>query len=146
MIFDILTLLFTSLFFGASLYVSVVEQPARLACQTDAALAQWRPSFKRAAAMQILFTIAGVVCAVFAYFLHSNMMGLLGGLILATVAPYTLIIIMPVNRLLLNPERTAETPDTASLIEKWGKLHLVRTVVSFIALVMQMVNLFMLMK
>ena len=72
MIFDILTLLFTTLFFGASLYVSVVEQPARLACKTEAALAQWRPSFKRAAAMQILLTIAGVICAVIAYFLHHN--------------------------------------------------------------------------
>src|SRR5689334_12967349 len=98
MIFDILTLLFTTLFFGASLYVSVVEQPARLACETNAALAQWRPSFKRAAAMQILFTIAGVICAVIAYFLHGNLVVLLGGLILATVTPYTLIIIMPVNR------------------------------------------------
>src|SRR3954453_19387125 len=133
MIFDVLTLLFTTLFFGASLYVTVVEQPARLACQTAAELAQWRPSFKRAAAMQILLTIAGVICAIVAYFLHSNLIVLTGGLILATVAPYTLIIIMPVNRSLLNPGRTAETPDTAYLIERWGKLHFIRTAVSFIA-------------
>ena len=68
--------------------------------------------------MQILLTIAGVICAVIAYFLHYNLIVLIGGLILASVAPYTLIIIMPVNGLLLNPNRTAETPDTPFLIEK----------------------------
>jgi hypothetical protein len=146
MIFEILTLLFTTLFFGASLYVTIVEQPARLACQTAAALAQWRPSFKRAAAMQIFLTIAGVICAVVAYFIHGNLIVLAGGLVLATVAPYTLIILMPVNRQLLNPSRTAETPDTDALIEKWGKLHFVRTVVSFIALLLQIANISMLLQ
>ena len=96
--------------------------------------------------MQILLTIAGVICAVIAYFLHYNLIVLIGGLILASVAPYNLIIIMPVNRLLLNPNRTAETPDTPFLIERWGRLHFVRTVVSFISLIVQFVNVSLLVK
>lgn len=68
--------------------------------------------------MQILLAIAGVICAVIAFYLHHNLIVLIGGLILASVAPYTLIIIMQLNRLLLNPNRTAETPDTLFLIER----------------------------
>ena len=141
MIFYILSLLCTTLFFGASVYVTFVEQPARLACQTDVALAQWRPSYKRAAAMQISLTIIGVLSSLIAFFKFDDFAVLVGGLLLATVAPYTLIVIMPVNKQLLDPTRSAETPGTSGLIEKWGQLHFVRTVISFIALLIQVINI-----
>ena len=126
MIFQILTLIFITIFFGVAFYVSFAEQPARLACEPSIALAQWRPSYKRAAAMQILVTIAGVVCAVIACIVNNDFIVLLSGLTLATVAPFTLIVIMPVNKQLLDPVRNHETPGTLILLKKWGRLHFVR--------------------
>jgi hypothetical protein len=42
----------TGLFAGAALYVTLVEHPARLACGTAIAVAQFRPRHRRGAALQ----------------------------------------------------------------------------------------------
>jgi anthrone oxygenase-like protein len=131
---EIVALICTSLFAGAALYVSVVEHPARLACSTDVALAEWRPSYKRAAVMQVILAIVGVGSAVAAYMSGRGTSVLVAGIVLATVVPWTLIIIMPTNRQLLDPTRLSSTPDTDLLLKKWGRLHTIRTVASLLAL------------
>jgi hypothetical protein len=134
MSFELIALLCAGLFAGASIYVSVVEHPARLGAGTDIALAQWRPSYKRAAIMQSLLAVSGLFGAVAAYVSGRGMPALVGGLLLIFAAPWTLIVIMPTNRQLLDPSRTAATHDTAALLDKWGKLHAVRTVASLLSL------------
>ncbi len=113
---EIVSFICTSLFAGAALYVSVVEHPARLACSTDVALAEWRPSYKRAAIMQVILAAGGVLA-------------------------WTLIVIMPTNKELLNPTRVATTPDTDVLLRKWGRLHVIRTVASLLAAVILAANI-----
>jgi anthrone oxygenase-like protein len=132
---EIVALICTSLFAGAALYVSLVEHPARLACTTDVALAEWRPSYKRAAVMQVILAVVGVGSAVSAYMYGRGTSVLVAGIVLATVVPWTLIIIMPTNRQLLDPARVSSTPDTDLLLKKWGRLHTIRTVASLLALV-----------
>jgi hypothetical protein len=48
-----LAILASSLFAGAAIYISLVEDPARLACGTELAARQWAPSYKRAMALQV---------------------------------------------------------------------------------------------
>jgi anthrone oxygenase-like protein len=132
---EIVALICTGLFAGAALYVSLVEHPARLACSTDVALAEWRPSYKRAAVMQVILAVVGVGSAVSAYMYGRGTSVLVAGIVLATVVPWTLIIIMPTNRQLLDPARVSSTPDTDLLLKKWGRLHTIRTVASLLALV-----------
>ena len=134
MSFELIALLCAALFAGASIYVSIVEHPARLGAGTDVALAQWRPSYKRAAVMQSLLAVVGLLTAVAAFALGRGMPALVGGLFLISVAPWTLLVIMPTNRRLLDPARSGSTPGTASLLEKWGRLHAVRTAVSLVSL------------
>lgn len=131
---EIVALICTGLFAGAALYVSVVEHPARLTCSTDVALAEWRPSYKRAAVMQATLAILGAGSAVGAYMAGRGTSVLVAGIVLATVVPWTLIIIMPTNRQLMDPARTSSTPDTDVLLKKWGRLHTIRTVASLLAL------------
>src|SRR5919204_6876360 len=131
--FELLALVCAALFAGASIYVSVVEHPARLMCGAAVALAQWRPSYKRAAAMQSALAAVGVLSAIVAYARGRGLAVLLGGLVLATVVPFTLLVIMPTNRQLLDPAHTAETPETATLLDRWGRLHSVRAVASLLA-------------
>jgi len=132
---EIVALICTGLFAGAALYVSLVEHPARLACSTDVALAEWRPSYKRAAVMQVILAVVGVGSAIGAYMSGRGTSVLVAGIVLATVVPWTLIIIMPTNRQLLDPSRVSSTPDTDVLLKKWGRLHTIRTVASLLALV-----------
>jgi hypothetical protein len=138
---EILSFMCTGLFAGAALYISVVEHPARLACGTDIALAEWRPSYKRAAIMQVILAIAGVLSAIGAYMSGRGTSVLVAGIVLATVVPWTLIIIMPTNRQLLDPARVSTTPDTDVLLKKWGGLHAIRTVASLLALVILAANI-----
>jgi hypothetical protein len=52
MLIQALAILATALFTGAAVYVTFVEHPARLACPTEVALAQWRRSYPRGTLMQ----------------------------------------------------------------------------------------------
>ena len=138
---QILSLIFTGLFAGAALYVSLVEHPARMANTLDVALAEFRPSYKRAAVMQVILAVLGVAGAIGAYFLGRGVSTLVAGIVLATVVPFTLLVIMPINTQLLDETRTARTEDTQVLLEKWGNLHNVRTIASLLALVVLAANL-----
>jgi hypothetical protein len=138
---EIISFICTSLFAGAALYVSVVEHPARLACSTDIALAEWRPSYKRAAIMQVILAGGGVLAAIGAYMAGRGTSVLVAAIVLATVVPWTLIVIMPTNKELLNPARVATTPDTDVLLRKWGRLHVIRTIASLLAVVILAANI-----
>lgn len=138
---QILSFVFTGLFAGAALYVSLVEHPARLSCTLDVALAEFRPSYSRAAVMQVILAIAGGAAAIGAYFLGRGVSTLVAGIVLATVIPWTLIVIMPVTLQLLDETRTPETPDTDVLLKKWGSLHNVRTVAGILALIILASNI-----
>lgn len=138
---EILAFIFTGLFAGAALYVSLVEHPARMSLSLGAALAEFRPSYRRAAVMQVILAIGGAVAAVGAYFLGRGISTLVAGIVLATVVPFTLIVVMPVNRQLLDETRTAQTLDTDVLLKKWGRLHNVRTIASLLALVILAANI-----
>ena len=52
MLAGLLALSLAALFAGAALYVSFVEQPARMLLEPESALAEWQPSYKRGAVMQ----------------------------------------------------------------------------------------------
>jgi hypothetical protein len=138
---EILSFIFTGLFAGAALYVSLVEHPARMSNTLDVALAEFRPSYKRAAVMQVILAVVGAAGAIGAYFLGRGVSTLVAGIVLAIVIPFTFIVIMPINRQLLDETRRAQTPDTQELLEKWGRLHNVRTIASLLALVILASNL-----
>jgi hypothetical protein len=52
-VLGLLALLAASIFFGAAIYINVPEHPARLGLDDGAALAQWRPAYKRGFAMRV---------------------------------------------------------------------------------------------
>lgn len=138
---EILSFIFTGLFAGAALYISLVEHPARMANTLAVALAEFRPSYQRAAVMQASLAGAGAAGAIGAYLLGRGISTLVAGIVLATVVPFTLVAVMPINRQLLDETRTAQTPDTDVLLKKWGRLHNVRTIAGLLALTILAANI-----
>jgi uncharacterized membrane protein YccC len=49
------------------------------------------------------------------------------------VVPYTLVAIMPTNRLLLDPALPPDAPEARRLLRRWGALHAVRTLLGLAA-------------
>lgn len=141
MFVEILAFIATGLFAGAALYISLVEHPARMGLGTAIALAEFRPSYKRAAVMQATLAVIGASAAIGAYFLGRGISTLVAGIVLAIVVPWTLIAVMPTNLQLLDETRTATTADTDLLLKKWGRLHNVRTVAGMLALFMLGANI-----
>lgn len=123
-----------ALFSGAAVYVNLVEHPARMSCGVEAALAEWAPSYKRATWMQASLALIGCACAVLAWVGGSSIWWLGGGAALGLVVPFTLLVIMPTNRR-LSSGLGANLEETRALLDRWNRLHAVRTVLGVVSLI-----------
>ena len=121
------------MFTGASIYINLVEHPARLSCGTAIALTQWSPSYKRATVMQVTLAILATVCGIMRWQLGGTALWLWAALLIFAVIPFTAIVILPTNTRLLEPHRDKSSEETRMLLEKWGRLHAVRSVLSLFA-------------
>jgi hypothetical protein len=141
MLFAILAILCAGLFAGAALYITAVEPPARLACGLTIAVKEFAPSYHRAAVMQAPLAVIGCVAGVAAWMQSGHGWFLTGALLLGSVVPFTLLVILPTNKQLLDPTLAAETPEAAVLLARWGRLHAVRSLVSTVAFVLLLLSL-----
>ncbi len=134
-LFEAAALLATATFFGAALYVNAVQHPASLEVGAAWAGRFFAPMYRRAAGMQAGLAIVGSASAARAWMLGSGAGWGIGALLPIAVVPFTLGVIMPVNRVLLAPERDPEAPDTEALLQRWAALHAVRAGLSGAAVV-----------
>jgi hypothetical protein len=123
----------TGLFAGAALYVSLVEHPARMACGPMMAVAQFRRSYPRGAALQAPLAVVGCVGGAGAWLAGAGITWLVAGVAIGLVVPYTVVCIMATSRRLLDAALEPDTPEAARLLRRWGALHLVRTALGLAA-------------
>jgi len=140
--FQFLAVLCCTLFAGAAIYISLVEHPARMGCDTKTAATVWAPSYKRATVMQAPLAAVSFLAGVGAWLFGGGILWLIGVVLIGLVIPFTFIGVMPTNHQLLAPGRDLSSTETRSLLEKWGRLHAVRSVLSFLASIVYLVSLF----
>ena len=126
-------LLFSTLFAGAAIYISLVEHPARLTLADGPALAQWQPSYAKALPIQSGLAIAGGVAGLVAWYVTQDWRYLAGSLILLANWPFTLAVIMPVNKKLKAVQPADANAVSRALLVTWGKLHDVRSVLGAVS-------------
>ena len=140
-IFQFLAVQCCILFAGAAIYINLVEHPARMGCDTKTAATVWAPSYKRATLMQAPLAVISFLAGVAVWLLGGGLLWLIGALLIGLVVPFTFIAVMPTNNQLLAPGRDLSSAETRSLLEKWGRLHAIRSALSFLASIVYLLSL-----
>jgi len=87
MIIGALALSAAALFAGAAVYVSVAEQPARMALDDRALLTEWKPAYRRGTAMQAPVALVGCILGLIAWRQTGAWQWLAGAIVLGTAWP-----------------------------------------------------------
>jgi len=122
-----------AIFAGAALYINLVEHPARMTLDTRAAAMEWAPAYARATWMQAPLAVVSFLAGLGAWWSGGGVSWAVAALLIGAVVPVTFLVIMPTNQLLLAPGRDLGSADTRVLLERWARLHAVRTVLSLVA-------------
>lgn len=137
----LLATLAAALFAGAALYISLVEHPARMQLETRAAAAQWAASYRRATRLQAPLALLSALAGIGAWWANGGAGWLLAALLIGAVVPFTLLAVMPTNHALQAPDRDLAAPATRALLQRWGRLHAVRTGLGLLALLLDLILL-----
>jgi hypothetical protein len=122
-----LALVAASVFAGAAIYVTVVEQPARLMLDARALLSEWKPSYRRGTAMQAPLALVATALGIAAYVEGGDWRWLLGAALSLASWPYTMLVVMPTNRVLMGTDVETADASVHQTVAKWGRLHAVRS-------------------
>ena len=118
------------LFCGAAIYISLVEHPARMSCGTAIAVTEFAPSYKRATVMQVLLAAISFLSSLSAWLINPNISWLIGGIFIVIVIPFTVVFILPTNKKLLDSSLDKDSEYAKQLLNRWGRLHAVRSILS----------------
>lgn len=131
---EFVAVLACSLFTGAAVYISLVEHPARMECGMEVAATEFPPSYRRASVMQATLAAVGLLSSIAAWLAGATVCWVIAGALLGSVIPFTLIVILPTNKVLLSPTLDRRSAQAGELLARWGSLHAVRSVLSALAL------------
>jgi hypothetical protein len=132
MLIGTLALAFAAAFTGATLYINLVEQPARLGLDDNGLLSEWRPSDRRGFALLQSLALIAAVLGLAGYFESQDVRWLIGAIIIVASWPYTYFAMVPMNNRIL--AITASEPGAArELVRAWGLLEYGQSAIGFVA-------------
>jgi hypothetical protein len=130
----LLATLCCGVFFGAALYISLVQHPAALETGYDFAARFFPQMYRRAAVLQASLALVGCAAAIAAWLSDGDRLWLAAAVLLGSAIPFTLVVIKPVNDALIQPGDVSSV-ELGALLVRWGYLHWVRTIASGLAFI-----------
>ena len=140
-ILELIATLSASLFCGASIYINLVEHPARVSCGTALAVTEFVPSYKRAAVLQVSLAAISFLTSLIAWLMNSGTNWLIGSILIIMVIPFTAFFMLPTNKMLLDNSLNKDSELAKNLLARWGRLHTVRSVLSLIAVLIFLLSI-----
>jgi anthrone oxygenase-like protein len=128
-----LALVAASVFTGAAFYINYAEQPARLGLDDRSLLAEWKLAYQRGYVMQASLVILGFLLGLLAWWATGTVPFLVGALLMVANWPWTLLGILPTNKVLMATDLANAGVDARALLSKWNRLHAVRTALGGLA-------------
>ena len=113
---EFVAMLACGLFTGAAIYVSFVEHPARMECGVEIAMAEFPASYRRGAVMQATLAAVCLLSSIAAWLAGATFWWVVAGALQVSVIPFTLIVILPTNKQLLNPALDRRSAQTERLL------------------------------
>ena len=141
MIIPLFALTSAALFCGAAIYVLAVEHVARGELDDRAALTEWKPAYRRGAAMQATIALVATGLGAIAWWRTGNSWYGVGAILALLPWPWTLLFINPTNDKLFVMPIEAAGSESRRLLERWGRLHAVRMLLGACATVAFLVAL-----
>jgi len=127
-----LALALAAAFTGASLYINLVEQPARMALDDGALLSEWRPSDHRGVALLAGLALAAAVLGLAMFFDTHDVRWAIGALAVMLSWPYAFFAIVPMNNRILAVS-SGEPAAARDMVRSWGLLQYGQTAIGALA-------------
>ena len=89
--------------------------------------------------MQVTLASVCLLSSAAAWLAGTTFWWVVAGALQGSVIPFTLIVILPTNKQLLNPALDRRSAQTGQLMARWGALHAVRSVLGAVALLLFLV-------
>lgn len=122
-----IALMFAAGFAAAAFYINFAEHPARMRLGDGAAVTEWQLSYRRGFAMQGSLAVLAAVAGAVAWLQDRNPQWLVGAGFMLANWPYTLLVMMPVNKALMQAPADHASGDVRGKLCVWNRLHMVRT-------------------
>jgi hypothetical protein len=110
-------------FFGATLYINVVEQPARLALDAKSMVREWAPSNRRGFVLLASLAVISAILAYVDFALTGDFRWIISGTVILASWPYAYFVIVPVNVWLCAIPADAAPSAARELMRDWGLLE-----------------------
>jgi hypothetical protein len=133
MLLEMFSTLSAGLFAGAAIYINMVEHPARMECGTGLAVPEFGSSYRRGAIFMGLLLMSGFINSMAAWFRSAGWGWLVGAVLLLLLFPFTLLLVLPINKKLLDPSIEKDSTLASKLLVRWGRLHAVRSLLGLIS-------------
>jgi len=109
-------------FLGATTYIGLVEQPARLGLGSRAMIKEWTRSNRRGTLMLSVLAVVSAILAYIQFRSNGDVRWLIGGATILASWPYAYFVMVPVNVWLCTLPGTAASP-VRKLMRDWGLLE-----------------------
>ena len=90
--------------------------------------------------MQAPLALIGSLAALLSFWNDRRFTWLVGGLLLLLIIPFTLVVILPINKKLESRELDLRSEEAGYLLRRWGRLHAVRSMLSAAAFMLFQVS------